>query len=139
MALTLQRAGSEWAIAYAAIVGWDVTALVMVGKLARIASEHAMNNDDLRASDMNLNVMLVEQLLSNAHATLGLQRASAPPNVLAKWDEADRSLHAFLAPFSTAIPASDRAAIGALVASGRAPSPFSLCSRAGRGPKKGQC
>jgi hypothetical protein len=137
--LALQRAALEWARTYSAIVGWDATALVVVGKLARIASEGAMNDDDLRAADLNLNVMLVEQLLANAGAVLGPWRASAPSEVLAKFDEADQALRVFLAPFSAAIPASDRAALGALVASGRAPSPFPLRSLPGRDPKKGQC
>lgn len=33
--LALQRAALEWARTYSAIVGWDATALVLVGKIAR--------------------------------------------------------------------------------------------------------
>ena len=128
MALALQRAGLEWAKGDAAIVGWDATALVMVGKLARIASDEAMDGD-VCAVDLNPNVLLVERLLAEARARIESRRASAQPEALALLAEADRTLSALLAPFSAAIPASDRRAIGALAASGRAPSPFSALPR----------
>lgn len=44
---------------------------------------------------------------------------------LARFDEADRHLRAFLTPLLAAIPADDRAALAALAAAGMAPSPFS--------------
>jgi hypothetical protein len=123
--LALRRAGLEWAMAYGAIVGWDATALVMVGKLARIASEFARVDDDARG-ELDLSVLCVEQVLTEAHTALRPRRSSAQLTALAKFDEADRSLRVLLAPFSSAIPASDRAALGALAASGHAPSPFSI-------------
>jgi hypothetical protein len=126
MEVALRQAGMEWADAYVAIVGHDITAFIIAAKFARIATEDAMDDDWVRAADTNPNVMLIERLRSDALAVLEPRRAAASSAALARFDEADRALRVWLAPFSAAIPASDRAAIAALAAAGRAPSPFSI-------------
>jgi hypothetical protein len=121
----LDDAGMRWSEAYHLAGGPEILVVLVASKVARIASEEAMDDERLRAQDIAPNLLVVEQLLDEARTALDARQPPPPAAMRARFDEADRALRGFLAPLFAAIPAATRAAIAALAAAGRAPSPFS--------------
>jgi hypothetical protein len=98
--------------------------MVVAGKVARIASEEDVDDDDLWSCDTVPNLLVVEQLLASARSDVDRTRARLHTTVLVRFDEADALLGGLLSPLLDAISALDRAVFAALVAAGRAPSPL---------------
>jgi hypothetical protein len=121
----LRDEGMRWSEAYHHAGGEPVLVMLVASKVARIASEEAMDDERLRAEDIAPNLLVVEQLLDEARTALDARQPPPPAAIRARFDEADRALRGFLAPLFAAIPAATRVAIAALAAAGRAPSPFS--------------
>jgi hypothetical protein len=127
-ARVLREAGRGWADAFMALEPIVADALfrsmVVAGKVARIASEEDVDDDDLWSCDTVPNLLVVEQLLASARSDVDRTRARLHTTVLVRFDEADALLRVLLSPLLDAISALDRAVFAALVAAGRAPSPL---------------
>ena len=127
-ARVLREAGRGWAGAFMALEPVVADALirsaVVTGKVARIASEMDLGDDDLWNCDTVPNLLVVEQVLATARSDVDRPRAALPTKALVRFDEADALLRVLLSPLLDAISASDRAVFAPLVAAGRAPSPL---------------
>jgi hypothetical protein len=127
-ARVLREAGRGWADAFMALEPTVADALlrsvVVAGKVARIASEQDIGDDDLWTCDTVPNLLVVEQVLATACSDVSRARAGITAKALGRFDEADALLRVLLSPLLDAISARDRAAFAALVAAGRAPSPL---------------
>lgn len=121
-------AGRAWAVAFAAfepiVADALIRSVVVAGKIARIASEVDLGDDDLWACDTVANLVVVEQMLKTAGSDVDRVRSVLPAKALLRFDEADALLRALLAPLIDTISECDRAVFAALVAAGRAPSPL---------------
>lgn len=122
----LERAARDWAFALRDVLDDPARAVLVVGKIARVASEEELDDDELRAMDTYPNLLLLERTLEDLRADI--ERTSPPAGALAAFEERDRVLRGLLAPLFAAIPASERALIAMLAAAGRAPSPFAVCA-----------
>lgn len=131
-ARVLREAGRGWAHAFMALEPVVADALirsvVVAGKVARIASEEGLGDDDLWSCDTVPNLLVVDQVLATARSDVDRTRATLPTKALVRFDEADALLRVLLSPLLDAISARDRAVFAALVAAGRAPSPLATLS-----------
>jgi hypothetical protein len=127
-ARVLREAGRGWADAFAAleptVADARIRAVVVAGKVARIAAEGDLGDNDLWTYDTVPNLLVVEQVLATARSDVDRTRAGLPAKGLVRFDEAHALLRVLLSPPLDAISKSDRAVFAALVAAGRAPSPF---------------
>jgi hypothetical protein len=127
-ARALREAGRGWADAFMALEPTVADALipsaVVAGKVARIASEEDLGEDDLWTYDTVPNLLVVERVLATARSDVDRTRAGLPAKALVRFDEADALLRVLLSPLLDAISERDRAVFAALVAAGRAPSPL---------------
>jgi hypothetical protein len=92
----------------------------VVGKVARVSRDE--DGDD--EYDTVPNLLALEHALAAVAAGVDRLRATGPPAALARFDEQDRILRGLLAPLLGRIRAHHRRFLAALVAAGRAPSPF---------------
>lgn len=98
--------------------------MVVAGKVARIAAEGDLGDNELWTDDTVANPLVVEQVLAMARSDVDRTREGLPAKGLVRFDDADALLRVLLSPPLNAISESDRAVFAALVAAGRAPSPF---------------
>jgi hypothetical protein len=103
--------------------------MLLAAKVARIASHLDDEDDDLWDADAVPNLLLIEKLLVDLDAEIPARIARAPRRLVAKFELTDRRLRGMLAPLFAAIPLSTRRVVSALVAAGRAPSPFVRLAR----------
>lgn len=124
----LREAGHRWADAFAAleptVADTSIRSVTVAGKVARIASEEELGDQDLWSYDTVPNLLVIEQVLATAVSDVERARARLTAKALVRFDEANALLHGLLSPLLAAISADDRAVFAALVASGRAPSPL---------------
>lgn len=127
-ARVLREAGRGWAGAFAVleptVADARIRSVVVAGKVARIASEEDLGDDDLWTCDMVPNLLVVERMLKTTRSDVDRVRARLPAKALVRFDEADALLRVLLSPRLDAISECDRAVFAALVAAGRAPSPL---------------
>jgi len=127
-ARVLREAGRGWADAFMALEPTVADALirsaVVAGKVARIASEVDLGDDDLWTCDTVPTLLVVERVLATARSDVDRTSAGLPAKALVRFDEADARLRALLSSLLDAISRHDRAVFAALVAAGRAPSPL---------------
>lgn len=133
--LALERAGREWASAFAALalhvadVRWRT--VFVAGKVARIADAAEYFDDELWAMDTIPNLLVLEHVLASVRADVD-RAAAAPPALVARFHDRDAALRALLAPLLATISPLDRALLSALAAHGHAPSPFATTSMPAR-------
>jgi len=127
-ARVLREAGRGWADAFMALEPTIADALVrgvvVAGKVARIALEEDLGDDDLWACLTVPNLLVVEQMLATACSDVDRARTVLTAKALVRFDDADSLLRVLLSPLLDTISARDRAVFAALVAAGRAPSPL---------------
>jgi hypothetical protein len=127
-ARVLREASWGWAHAFTAleptVADTLIRSVVVAGKIARIASEEELGDDDLWACDTVPNLLVVEQVLATARSDVDRARTGLTAKALVRFDEADALLRVLLSPLLNAISERDRLVFAALVAAGRAPSPL---------------
>jgi hypothetical protein len=127
-ARVLREAGRGWSDAFAALEPTVADALirsvVVAGKVARIAAEEDLGDDDLWTCDTVPNLLVVERVLKTASSDVDRVRSGLPAKALVRFDEADALLRVLLSPLLDSISECERAVFAALVAAGRAPSPL---------------
>jgi hypothetical protein len=127
-ARVLREAGRGWAHAFMALepafADAPIRSAVVAGKVARIASEEDLGDDDVWSCDTVPNLLVVERVLATARSDIDRTRAGLPAQALVRFDEADALLGVLLSPLLDAISETDRAVFAALVAAGQAPSPL---------------